>query len=103
MRTKITPEQAIEAFKRYQDGEKITDLAREFEVSNSTIGALRDEFQRKLHSRIGAMVSLALQCGSNMDDITKSIERGINWYARDTKKDFYELLKKTEGSNRFEI
>ena len=103
MRKKITPEQAIDAFKRYQDGEKLKNLAKELEVSSSLVGALRDQFQRVIHARIGYMITLALQCGSNIDDIEKSIERGFHWYSRNTKDDFYELLKKTEGSNRFDL
>ena len=103
MRRKMTAEQAIDAFKRYQDGEKLKDLAKEHEVSSSLIGSMRDKFERVIRARIGYMVALALQCGCSMDEITQSIEWGLRWYERDGKADNYELLKKIDGTNRFDL
>jgi hypothetical protein len=102
-RRKITAEQAIDAFKRYQDGETIKNLAKQLEVSSTLIGQMRKEFGRVIRVRIAYMVSLALQCGCSMDEITKSIEWGLQWYEKDSKADNYELLKKSEASNRFDI
>jgi hypothetical protein len=97
MRKKMTPEQAIAAFQRYQDGEKLKDLAAEHGLSQSRLGQMRDKFERLVKSRIAYMVALALNCGSSMEDITEAIGWGLHIYQREEKE---ELLKGIEQHNK---
>jgi hypothetical protein len=97
MRKKMTPEQAIEAFQRYQDGEKLKDLAAEHELSQSRLGQMRDKFERVVRARIAYQIALALSCGSSMEDITEAIGWGLHIYRRETNE---ELLKRLEQNNK---
>ena len=98
MRKKMTPEQAIAAFQRYQDGEKLKDLAAEHGLSQSRLGQMRDKFERVVKTRIAHMIALALSCGSSMEDITDAIGSGVYIYQRQNKE---ELLKVLEQQNKY--
>jgi len=102
MRKKMTPEQAIDAFQRYQDGEKLKDLAAEYGLSQSRLGQMRDKFKRVIKARIAYMVALALNCGSNMEDITKAIEWGLHIYQREKKEEFVKFSEEYNKSLEFD-
>ena len=97
MRKKMTPEQAIDAFQRYQDGEKLKDLAAEYELSQSRLGQMRDKFERVIRARIACQIALALSCGSSMENITEAIGWGLHIYQRENNE---ELLKGLEQHNK---
>ena len=98
----MTPEQAIDAFQRYQDGEKLKDLAAEYGLSQSRLGQMRDKFERVIKARIACMVALALNCGSSMEDIIQAIDWGLHIYQREKKEEFVKLSEEYNKSLEFD-
>ena len=82
METKINEAQLIEAVTRYFHGEKLKDIAKDFDVSSSHLSALRLKLQRRLNGRLARQVSLSIQTGVSVDEIIEAVNTGINWASR---------------------
>jgi len=82
METKINEAQLVEAVTRYFHGEKLKDIAKDFDISSSHLSALRFKLQRILRGRLARQVCLSIETGVSVDEVIESVYRGINWASR---------------------